>query len=81
MMRNMEQDTRDIHVQRKFQPGLVGTIAAMAGVAALASLGLWQLDRADQKTALADAFEAGYRFTVVQATERAIVKLRVEREL
>ncbi len=25
--------------------------------------------------------EAGYRFTVVQATERAIVKLRVEREL
>ena len=59
MMRNMEQDTRDIHVQRKFQPGLVGTIAAMAGVAALASLGLWQLDRADQKTALADAFEAG----------------------
>ena len=46
-------------MQRKFQPGLVGTVAAVAGVAALASLGLWQLDRAGQKTALADAFEAG----------------------
>ena len=38
---------------RRFQPTLWGTAAAIAGIALMVSLGLWQLDRARQKEALA----------------------------
>ena len=40
-------------VSRRFRPTLWGTIAAAAGVASTVALGLWQLDRAQQKEAQA----------------------------
>ena len=39
--------------KRRFRPTLWGTIAACAGVGLTLALGLWQLDRAQQKEALA----------------------------
>jgi surfeit locus 1 family protein len=44
---------------RIFQPTALTTLAAAAAVAALISLGRWQLHRADQKRALYDAFARG----------------------
>lgn len=40
-------------VKRRFRPTLWGTIAVTAGVAATTALGVWQLDRAEQKEAWA----------------------------
>jgi len=51
---------------RRFRPGLVSTLAAAAGIAAMIALGFWQLDRARQK------LEAGERLARL-AREPAIV--------
>ncbi len=44
---------------RSFQPTALPTVAAVAAVATLVSLGRWQLHRADEKRALYDAFARG----------------------
>lgn len=44
---------------RRFAPPIWAIVLTVATVGAFVSLGLWQLDRADQKRALADQFEQG----------------------
>lgn len=45
---------------RRFEaPPLIGVLLAVAGMSACAWLGVWQLDRAEQKRALIAAFETG----------------------
>jgi len=44
---------------RIFQPSVLMTLATLAALAGLISLGRWQLHRADEKRALYDAFAAG----------------------
>lgn len=43
-----------------FQPGLVPTLAVLATLPLLLTLGFWQIDRADQKQALFDSYEHRY---------------------
>jgi surfeit locus 1 family protein len=49
---------------RQFKPALLGTALALAGVALGVRLGMWQIDRALQKTALIAQFEKGAATTV-----------------
>lgn len=51
---------------RKFRPALVPTLVTLVLLPLLAGLGFWQLQRADEKRALLDAFESG---TVIQRLE------------
>lgn len=44
---------------RRFAPRLHWTLLALAGIALFASLGRWQLDRAEQKRVLFEGFTAG----------------------
>ena len=44
---------------RRFAPRLHWTVLALAGIALFASLGRWQLDRAEQKRVLFEGFAAG----------------------
>lgn len=55
---------------RRFAPTLIGTVAAMAGILLFARLGLWQLDRADQKRALQEQLAAGQETTVELTPDR-----------
>jgi surfeit locus 1 family protein len=55
---------------RRFAPTLLGTLAALAGILLFARLGMWQLDRADQKRALQDQLAAGQETTVDLTSDR-----------
>jgi len=45
--------------QRRFRPTLAGTLAALAVLPAFVSLGVWQLNRAEEKRSLAQQFTDG----------------------
>lgn len=49
---------------RRFAPTLVGTLAAFAAIALFARLGVWQLDRAEQKRAIQTQLAVGQEQTV-----------------
>lgn len=44
---------------RRFRPTLFATLLTLVGMAIAARLGVWQIDRAHQKTALIEQFERG----------------------
>lgn len=44
---------------RRFAPSLLGTLLALVGIASVAHLGVWQLNRADEKRALLEQMSAG----------------------
>jgi surfeit locus 1 family protein len=56
---------------RQFAPSLFGTLAMLAVLGVLLSLGRWQLHRADDKRALYEAFESGAGSTLPADTPGA----------
>jgi surfeit locus 1 family protein len=52
---------------RRYAPGLIPALAVAALLPVLVALGVWQLHRADEKRALAAAFEVGSTRTVALA--------------
>lgn len=56
--------------QRRFRPGWLPTVAAALTCLLLIGLGLWQLERAEQKQALLDGFAAGTTQPVAYAALR-----------
>jgi surfeit locus 1 family protein len=52
---------------RRFAPSLLVTAAAALGMATFVHLGLWQLDRAEQKRAIQAQFTAGQELTQLTA--------------
>lgn len=50
---------------RRFQPSILGCILTIVGVVCGLRLGMWQLDRADEKQLLLDQFERGQAQTVI----------------
>ena len=49
---------------RRFAPSLLGTLAALIGIALFARLGVWQLDRAEQKRAIQAQLAVGQEQTL-----------------
>lgn len=56
---------------RRFAPTLLGTVLLLAGAALFLRLGLWQLERAEDKRALIAQFETGQRATKTVSFEAA----------
>jgi surfeit locus 1 family protein len=59
---------------QRIPPALLGAVLVLAAVSLFGRLGWWQLERAEQKRALAEQFEAGQRSTV-EATAQSIGEL------
>lgn len=55
---------------RRFAPTLLGTLAALAGILLFTRLGLWQLDRADEKRALQELLATGQETTIDLTSDR-----------
>lgn len=56
---------------RRFAPSLLGTIVAALAIVLFARLGVWQLDRADQKRTIQAQQSAGQEHTVELASQSA----------
>jgi surfeit locus 1 family protein len=56
---------------RRFSPTLFGSLLTTVGVALFSLLGIWQLDRAEEKRALLGQFAAGQQSTVAVTAESA----------
>ena len=56
---------------RRFSPTMFGSLLTMVGVALFSLLGVWQLDRAEEKRALLAQFAAGQQSTVAVTAESA----------
>jgi surfeit locus 1 family protein len=54
---------------RRFKPTLFAAVLALLGIAGCLRLGLWQLERADQKRALLSAFAGGSERAVVAGSD------------
>jgi surfeit locus 1 family protein len=64
---------------RRFTPTLPGTLAALVGIALFARLGLWQLDRAEQKEALQAQLTVGQEQTIDLTADNAASLNRYQR--
>jgi surfeit locus 1 family protein len=56
---------------RRFSPTMLGSLLTTVGVALFSLLGMWQLDRAEEKRALLAQFAAGQQSTVAVTAESA----------
>lgn len=63
---------------RRFKPSLWSTLAAAAGVAVTVALGLWQLGRAEEKSALMAAREAALREAPIHLGQTQVALAAVE---
>ncbi|HEY6641498.1 SURF1 family protein [Povalibacter sp.] len=53
-----------LFADRRFAPSIFATILLMLGLAAFVRLGLWQLDRAEEKQSLIDRYDTGGQTTL-----------------
>jgi surfeit locus 1 family protein len=65
--------------RRRWRPSLFSVVLTAVGIALFAQLGLWQLDRAEQKEALLTQYEAGRREQIPLTPENADSLSRYQR--
>lgn len=68
-----------LSLARMRKPGVFSTVLTLAGMALFLRLGFWQLDRADEKSALLTQFEMGQQSTVPATWDTADTLPRYQR--